>query len=162
MWEYTSSKRVTMILTYHNYEMHSKINKANKEEIKPSVVYDYNENMTAIHLRDQMLRPYLLKQKDGSKWYTKLFRRLLGVVLHNSIYQSIPHNMGTDPVKFRLLRIQGLTEKHRYAIPHHVYGCSSTRPPPKRLTEHHFLEKIPTTGKKDKPQRRCVTWSKHG
>ncbi|XP_023703521.1 piggyBac transposable element-derived protein 4-like [Cryptotermes secundus] len=32
----------------------------------------------------------------------------------------------------------------------------------KRLTERHFVEKIPATGKKAKPQRRCVVCSRQG
>jgi hypothetical protein len=48
-------------LTYHKDKINAKVNKANKGETKPVVVYDYNQNMTAIHLRDQMLQPYLLE-----------------------------------------------------------------------------------------------------
>jgi hypothetical protein len=59
--------------------MCSKVNKANKEEMKHAAVYDYNWNTGAIHLRDQILQTYLLEQNESSKWYMKLFRRLLNV-----------------------------------------------------------------------------------
>jgi hypothetical protein len=34
--------------------MCSKVNKADKEEMKHAAVYDYNPNMGAVHLRDQI------------------------------------------------------------------------------------------------------------
>jgi hypothetical protein len=77
------------------------------------------------------------------------------------IYQPMPNNEGTDPLKFRILLIHGLTEKHKSAVPCSAYGHPSTESPPKRLTEHHLLERIPATGKKAKPWRRCVVCSKH-
>jgi hypothetical protein len=67
-----------------------------------------------------------------------------------------------DTLKFRLSLAQGLMEKHGSAVPHPVYGRQSLEPPPKRLTERHFLEHIPATGKKAKPQKRCIVCSKHG
>jgi hypothetical protein len=53
------------------------------------------------------VQPYLLKQKEGSKWYMKLFKRLLNVANHNSmiICWSMPNNKETDHMKFRLLLI---------------------------------------------------------
>jgi hypothetical protein len=41
-----------------------------------------------------------------------------------------------------------------------MYGHPSTEPPTKRLTEWHFLEKIPAYGKKAKPEKRCVVCAK--
>jgi hypothetical protein len=35
--------------------------------------------------KDQMLQPYLLEWKKGSKWYVKLFKRLLSVTIHNEV-----------------------------------------------------------------------------
>jgi hypothetical protein len=53
-------------------------------------------------------------------------------------------------------------EKHGSAVPRPVYDRPSLEPLPKRLTERHYLERIPTTGKKAKPQKRCIVCSKHG
>jgi hypothetical protein len=99
------------------------------------------------------------------KWYMKLFKRLLNVAIHNAmvIYQRLSNNRNMDTLKFRLSLAQGLVEKHSSAVP--VYGRLSLEPPPKRLTERHFLERIPATGKKAKPQKRCIvlrTWQKGG
>jgi hypothetical protein len=37
------------------------VNHANKPEIKPVVVCDYNKNMLRVDLKDQMLQQYLLE-----------------------------------------------------------------------------------------------------
>ncbi|XP_069684332.1 uncharacterized protein [Periplaneta americana] len=41
-------------------------------------------------------------------------------------------------------------------------GRPSINPVPKRLLERHYIEKIPSRGKKSKPQKRCTVCSKHG
>jgi hypothetical protein len=65
--------------------MHVVVNRANKPEIKPVVVCDYNKNMLGVDLKNQRLQPYLLEQKKGTKWYVKLLKRLFNVVIHNSM-----------------------------------------------------------------------------
>jgi hypothetical protein len=157
-------KRVTMISTYHKDDMRVVVNKANKHETKPVVVCDYNKNMLGVDLKDQMLQPYLLERKKSTKWYKKLFKRLLNVAIHNAmvIYRSLPNNKNMDTLKFRLSQAKGLVEKYGSRVPRPVYGRPSVEPPPKRLTERHFLERIPATGKKAKPQKRCVVCAKHG
>jgi predicted cupin superfamily sugar epimerase len=81
--------------------MCSYVNKASKEERKPAAVYDYNLNMGAVDLQDQMLRSYLLERKKGSRWHMKLFKRLVNTAGHNSlkIYSSMPNNKVKDPMK---------------------------------------------------------------
>jgi hypothetical protein len=118
--------------------------------------------MGGTDLKDQILQPYLLERKKGSKWYVKLFKRLLNVAIQNSmiIYRSLSANNKTGPLTLRLHLIKGLIEKHRPGVPCPVYGCPSIEPPPKRLTECHFLEKIPTTKWKSKPQQQCVVCSR--
>ncbi|KAJ8723667.1 hypothetical protein PYW07_007647 [Mythimna separata] len=51
---------------------------------KPQVVLDYNRSMGGVDLKDQMLEPYLLERKKCSKWYMKLFKRLLNVSISNA------------------------------------------------------------------------------
>ncbi|PNF31583.1 hypothetical protein B7P43_G00790 [Cryptotermes secundus] len=157
-------KRVTMISTYHKNDMRVVVNRANKTEIKPVVVCDYNKNMLGVDLKDQMLQPYLLERKKGTKWYLKLFRRLLNVAIHNSmvIYRSHTNKQNLDTLQFRLSLVQGLVEKHSSGVRRPVHGRPSVLPPPKRLTERHFLERIPPTGKKARPHRRCVVCGKKG
>jgi hypothetical protein len=71
-----------------------------------------------------------------------------------------------DSLKFTLSLAQGLLEKQGSAVPHPVYSCPSLEPLRKRLTKRHFLERIPTTGKKAKPQKKMYsvlkTWQKEG
>jgi hypothetical protein len=76
------------------------------------------------------------------------------------IYQCLSNNKNMDTLKFRLSLAQDLVEKHGSAVPCPVYGRPSLEPPPKRFTEQHFLEHIPTTGKKARPQKRCILCSK--
>jgi hypothetical protein len=133
-----------MISTYHKDDMRVAVDKANREETKPVVVCDYNINMLGGDL--------------------KLFKRLLTVAIHNAmvVYRCLPNNKNMNPLKFRLSLAQGLVEKHGSSVPHPVYGRPSVEPPPKRLTERHFLECIPATRNKTRPQRKCVVCTKHG
>jgi predicted nucleic acid-binding Zn ribbon protein len=157
-------KRVTMVSTYHKDDMRVVVNRANKTHIKPVVVCDYNKNMLRVDLKDQMLQPYPLEQKKGTKWYVKLFKRLLNVAIHNSIviYRSDPKKQKMDNLQFRLSLAQGLVERHSSGVRRPVHGRPSVLPPPKRLTERHFPECVPPTGKKAKPHRKCVVCAKKG
>jgi hypothetical protein len=60
-------KRVTMVSTYHKNDMRMVVSRANKTQIKPVVVCDYNQNMLGVDLKDQMLQPYLLERKKCIK-----------------------------------------------------------------------------------------------
>jgi hypothetical protein len=50
-----------MILMSQKGKMCSRVDKAMNREAKPAVMYDYIQNMEAIHLKYQMLQPYLLR-----------------------------------------------------------------------------------------------------
>jgi hypothetical protein len=96
------------------------------------------------------------------KWYLKLFTRLLNIAMHNAmvIYQCLPDNKNMNLLKFRFSLAH--TEKHGSGVPCPAYGRPSVEPLPKRLTERHFPKRIPATGKKARPQRKCVVCTKHG
>ncbi|PNF34159.1 hypothetical protein B7P43_G18264, partial [Cryptotermes secundus] len=117
------------ISTYHKEDMRVVVNKANK---------------------DQMLQPYLLERNGSTKWYQKLFKRLLNVAIHNVmvIYRCLPNNKIMGTLKFRLSLAQGLLENYGSGFAHPIYGRPSVVPLPKRLAERHFLECIPVKGKK--------------
>jgi hypothetical protein len=102
--------------------------------------------MGGVDLKDQMFQPYLLERKKGNKWYIKIFKRLLNVAVHNTVvlFRATTGSQKLDYLSFRLALIKGLIETHGLA----VYGRPSVEPPPKRLTERHFFEKIPVSGKK--------------
>jgi hypothetical protein len=66
------------------------------------------------------------------------------------IYWCLPNNKTMDTLNFRLSLAQGLMEKHDSAVPRPVYGCPSLEPPPKRLTEQHFLDIFPPQERRQK------------
>jgi hypothetical protein len=94
--------------------------------------------MLGVDLKDQMLQPYLLERKKSTKWYLKLFKRLLSIEIHDAmvIYRCLPNNRNLDTLKVRLSLAQGLVEEHGSAVHCPVYGRPSLEPPPKRLTQH--------------------------
>ncbi|XP_021913223.1 piggyBac transposable element-derived protein 4-like [Zootermopsis nevadensis] len=157
-------RRVTMISTYHKHDICVTINTAKQEQTKPVVVRDYNKHMLGVDMKDQMLQPYLLERKRGTKWYMTLFKRLLNVAIHNAMvmYRCVPNNKNIDTLRFRISLAQGLVEKHGPGVPRPVFGRPSLEPPPKRLSERHFPDRIPPTAKKARPQRKCVLCTKHG
>jgi hypothetical protein len=118
--------------------------------------------MLGVDLKDQMLQPYLLERKKSTKWYLKLFKKLLSVAIHNTVVISwyLPNNKNVDTLKFRLISMRH-PAKHGSAAAPSVYGCLSLEPPPKRDTAT-FVGAFPATGKKTKPQKRCIMCSKHG
>lgn len=92
-----------MISAYHKGDMRVVVNKANKKQ-SALVVCDYNRNMLGVDLIDQMLQPYLLEQNESTKWYQKLFKRLLGVAIRSTmvIYLCLPNNKNMGTLKFRI------------------------------------------------------------
>ena len=75
---------VTVISTYHGEETRMKRTKCRQEKQKSVSVLDYNGNMGGVDLlKDQVLQHYLLERKKMTKWYIKLFRRLLNATVLN-------------------------------------------------------------------------------
>ena len=77
--KWKDKKEMTMISTYHGQETRIKPMNCRQEKQKPVSVLDYNENMGGVDLKDQLLQSYLLERKKMTKWYIKLFRRLLSI-----------------------------------------------------------------------------------
>jgi hypothetical protein len=153
---------VTMISTYHSNETRT-VTVRGKEVAKPVSVLEYNKSMGGVDLKDQLLHSYLIERKRLNKWYMKLFRRLLNATILNAliIYRS---NTGKqiDQLSFRTELVEGLFVKHASAVERKVQtGHRSDNLVP-RLTERHFISRIPPTEKKASPQRRCVVCYKHG
>ena len=74
--KWKDKKEVTMISTFYGEETRMELTKCRQEKQKLVSVLDYNKNMCAVDLKEQLLQPYLLERKKMSKWYIKLFRRL--------------------------------------------------------------------------------------
>ena len=77
-------KNVTMVSTYHNSKTKT-ITKRGKEVEKPQCVLYYNSNMGGMDLKDQLLHMYLVERKRMTRWYMKLFKRLLNAIVLNSL-----------------------------------------------------------------------------
>ena len=87
-----------------------KLTKSRQEKQKPVSVLDYNENMGGVDLKDQLLQPCLLERKKMSKWYIKLFRRLLNITVLNCVVICHANSGQTkiDHFKFRVELVQAL------------------------------------------------------
>ena len=104
-----------MISTYHGQETRIKLMKCRQEKQKPVSVLDYNENMGGVDLKDQLLQPYLLERKKMTKWYIKLFRRLLNITVLNCMVICRANSGQTkiDHFKFRVELVQALLNEHQ-------------------------------------------------
>jgi len=84
--------------------------KCRQEKQKPVSVLDYNENMGGVDLKDHLFHPYLLERKKMTKWYIKLFRSLLNIIVLNCMLICHANSGQTkiDHLKFRVELVQAL------------------------------------------------------
>jgi len=161
--KWKDKKEVTMISTYHGKETRMKLAKHRQEKQKPVTVLDYNKNMGGVDLKDQLLQPYLLERKKMTKWYIKLFWRLLNITVLNCMVICCA-NSGqnkTDHFKFRVELVQALLIEHGSESIRKFQGHHSTDKNVMQLLERHFPERIPPTEKKARPTKRCVVCHKN-
>ncbi|PNF14286.1 hypothetical protein B7P43_G07092, partial [Cryptotermes secundus] len=162
--KWQDKKPVSVISTFHNADTQTDI-KRNKEIKKPKIIIDYNEMMGGVDLKDQLLQYYNVERKRLHKWYMKLFRCLLNVTVVNGmiIYNKNQERL-TDHLAFRVNLVEGLllkfTDQEQAArrVQGRRHSSDNTIP---RLRERHFISKIPPSGKKARPQRRCVACTKN-
>ena len=98
-----------------------------------------------------------------TKWYPKLFKRLLNSTVLNSfaVYRQVTGRK-TEQLSYRIQLVEGLLTKYaRAAETRSVAGRQASDNTVLRLTERHFLRKVAPKTEKSKPQRRCVMCSKH-
>jgi hypothetical protein len=152
---------VNMISTFHDATLRT-VQHRGAEIKKLACVLEYNKAMGGMDLKDQKLQPYPLERKKGSKWYIKLFRRLLNVSARNALIVYNSQNYTCDHLTFRLQLITALYERYGCGIQSHQVSRPFTNPPPPQPTEWHFIEKIPAIGRKAKPQKRYVVCQKRG
>lgn len=161
--KWKDKKEVAMISTYHGQETRMKLTKCKQEKQKPVSVLDYNENMGGVDLKDQLLQPYLLERKKMTKWYIKLFRRLLNTTILNCMVICRANSGQTkiDHLRFRVELVQALLTEHGSETVRKFQGHHSSDKNVLRLVERHFPERIPPTEKKARPTRRCVVCYKN-
>jgi hypothetical protein len=73
-----------MISTYQGDEKKKVKTKQEEQNEKPVSVLDYNQSMTGVDLKDQLLHAYLLERKKMTKLYIKIF-----ILLNPTILNSI-------------------------------------------------------------------------
>jgi len=119
--------------------------------------------MGGVDLKDQLLQLYLLERKKMTKWYIKLFRRLLNTTVLNCmvIYRANSGQTKIDHFKFRVELVQALLIEHGSESVRKFQGHHSTEKIVPQLLERHFPEGIPPTEKKVRPTKRCVVCYKN-
>jgi hypothetical protein len=97
--------------------------------------------MGAIDLKDQLLNMYLVERKRMSKWYMKLFKRLLNCTVLNSMIlfrQVRGHNI--DHLSYRVQLVEGLF--YKYAEDRSGEGRRCSDNTLLRLRDRHFIRKV--------------------
>jgi len=113
--------------------------------------------MSGYDLKDQLVEPYLLGRKKMSKWYIKLFRKLLIITVLNCmvICRANTGQNKIDNFKFRVEHLQALLTENGIGSVRKFQGHHSTDTNVKRLLERYFPERIPPTEKRP-GQEKCV------
>lgn len=111
--------------------------------------------MGGVDKLDQMLEPYLVERKQCVKWTRKLFKRLLNISIQNArILLNKATNSSIPSLAFTLALIILIIifDKHCSNVhiktpetaPQHP-RVSRAQLPEGRLTERHFIQRIPIT-----------------
>ena len=93
-----------------------------------------------------------------TKWYLKLFKRLLNstVLISFVVYRKVT-GRNIQQLSYRIQLVEGLFTKYAHAAEtRSVTGRQVSDNTVPRLTERHFLRKVAPKTEKSKPQRRCV------
>ena len=105
----------------------------------------------------------MVKRKKITKWYLKLFKRLLNSTVLNLfvVYRQVK-GRNIQQLSYRIQLVEGLFKK--YACPAETWsvpGRKASDNTVPRLTES-FLRKVAPKIEKSRPQRKCVACSTHG
>ncbi|XP_039719790.1 piggyBac transposable element-derived protein 4-like [Pteropus medius] len=157
-------KEVIMLSTFHSDTVIEVDCRNGKKTKKPCVIVDYNKNMGAVDLADQMLASYPTECKRHKFWYKKFFRHLLNITVLNSyiLFKKDNPEHTISHVNFRLTLIERMLEKHHKPGQQHLRGrpCSDDVTP-LRLSGRHFPKSIPPTSGKQNPTGRCKVCCSH-
>jgi len=146
-----------MVPTYHTANTQRVSNKG-KETEKPLCVIDCNHNMGGVDLKDQFLHMYMVESKKMTKWYLKLFKRLLNSTVLNSfvVYRKVT-GRNIQQLSYRIQLVEGLFMKYVCAGEmRSAPGRKASNDTVPQLPERHFLRNVAPKTEKSKPQRRCV------
>lgn len=158
--------RVTYVSTCH------KVNQVQKEARPERPSQRTSKTM------DEPMEPYLVGQKRRVDWTIILFKRLLNASIQNaSILSNISTNSSIDYLAFRIALVQSILDTHSSHVP--LKNPKAPPPPPcvsraqfpiERLTERHFMRRIPITDEVSQAvrhtsklvQRECVWCTANG
>ena len=135
-----------------------------KETEKPLCVIDYNHNTVGVDLKDNLLHMYMIERKKMTKWYLKLYKRLLNSTVLNSfvVYRQVT-GRNIHQLSYRIQLVEGVFTKCACAgETRSVPGWKASDNTIPQLTERNFLRIVAPKTEKSKPQRRCVVCSEHG
>jgi len=110
------TRNVPMVSTHHSADK-QRVSNTGKETEKPLCVIDYNHNMRGVNLKDQLLHMYIVeREKKMTKWYLKLFKRLLNSTVINSfvVYREVT-GRNIQQLSYRIQLVEGLFMKYAHA-----------------------------------------------
>jgi len=154
-------KDVSMLSTFHTGAVQDVAGHGGTRK-KPVVICDYNANMGAVDVSDQMLTSYPSERKRHKVWYKKLIRHLLNKISLNCYILFKKHNpKKITHIQFRLQLIERLL--HEYHVPEEQVRrgrpSALSGGDPLRLTGRHFPKYVPASAKKINAQRVCIVCS---
>ncbi|KAK3756836.1 hypothetical protein RRG08_048882 [Elysia crispata] len=115
--------------------------------VKPPANREYNLKMGAVDRHDQLLQPYDATRKT-LKWYKKLAMRFMQIALLNAHIVAKKSGHSLTFLEFQKAVIQDLLFSSE-ATPDAGDDHSV------RLVDRHFMDVIPPTEKKARPQKQC-------
>ena len=156
--KYRDKKDVYMLTTIHD-ESTRDVDRRNRQRpriSKPVAICDYNKHMGGVDRSDQCIQPYQIARKS-MKWYRKLAMHLIQLGILNAfiLYQK-------SGGRKSFLQFQHAIIAELLFGDEEVDEANIKEENVVRLTERHFMQPIPPTQQKDKPQKRCRVCYKNG
>jgi len=110
------NSNVTLVSTYHSADTQRVSNKGKERERSLCTWLIIIITWGGVDLKDQLLHMYMFKRKNMTKWYLKLFKRLLNSTVLNSfvIYQQVMER-NIQQLSYRIQLVEGLFTKYAHA-----------------------------------------------
>ena len=111
-------REIMMLSTFHVSDTQS-VKSRQGDKNKPVVIIDYNRNMGAVDMADQMLQSYQVERKRKKVWYKKQFQHLLNQTVLNCYILYKKQNPGskTTHLNFVVKLIARLIEQYGSETP---------------------------------------------
>ena len=147
--QWKDKRVVTMLSTMHDASMVQKQRRSRhaprgtENVMKPTMIQEYNKHMGGVDKSDKLLSYYGFSHRTV-KWCRCVFFHLLNMSVVNAyfLYRKTTNNKQITHENFKIKIASELLVKagqqQQLQTRHHF-----SLPPPSRLTERHFLEKIP-------------------